>query len=246
MTARNAVVTGPARGLGEAIAARLVADGYQVVYADVDEAAGEAAARAADPGGESTLAVATDVRDLASVEACLAAAVDRFGEVDVWVNNAARTEATPFFEIDPQEWDDVLTTNLRGAYFGCRVAGGHMRERGSGSIVNLASLAGQWGRSITGVHYAASKAGIVALTRFAATALAPHGVTVNAVAPGPIDGPSVAAMPPGQVAAYVEQIPARRLGRPEEVAALVAFLASDESGFATGATYDLNGGMLMR
>jgi 3-oxoacyl-[acyl-carrier protein] reductase len=239
-------VTGPGRGLGEGIAARLVAVGYHVVYADVDEAAGAAAARAADPGGENTLVVATDVRDLTSVEACLAAAVDRFGGVDVWVNNAARTEATPFFEIDPQEWDDVLTTNLRGAYFGCRVAGAHMRERGAGRIDNLASLAGQWGRSITGVHYAASKAGIVALTRFAATALAPHGVTVNAVAPGPIDGPSVAAMPPERVAVYVQQIPAQRLGRPEEVAALVAFLASEESGFATGATYDLNGGMLMR
>ena len=129
------------------------------------------------------------MRDLASVEGCLEAAVDCFGAVDVWVNNAARTEATPFFEIDPEEWDDVLATNLRGAYFGCRVAGRHMQERGSGRIVNLASLAGQWGRSLTGVHYAASKAGIVALTRFAATTLAQQGVTVNAVAPGPIDGP---------------------------------------------------------
>jgi 3-oxoacyl-[acyl-carrier protein] reductase len=243
---RVAVVTGPGRGLGEAIAARLVADGYRVVYADVDEAAGAAAAAAADPGGVSTLAVATDVRNLASVEACLAAAIDRFGSVDVWVNNAARTEATPFFEIDPEEWDDVLTTNLRGAYFGCRVAGQHMQGRGSGRIVNLASLAGQWGRSITGVHYAASKAGIVALTRFAATALASHGVTVNAVAPGPIDGPSVAAMPPERVAGFVKQIPMQRLGRPAEVAALVAYLASEASGFATGATYDLNGGILMR
>lgn len=243
---RVAVVTGPGRGLGEAIAARLVSDGYRVVYADVDEAAGAAAAGAADPGGDSTLAVATDVRELASVEACLAAAVARFGGVDAWINNAALTKATPFFEIDPDEWDAVLTTNLRGAYFGCRVAGRHMQERGAGRIINLASMAGQWGRSITGVHYAASKAGIVALTRFAATALAPYGVTVNAVAPGPIDGPSVAAMPSELVAAYVKQIPLERLGRPEEVAALVAFLASDASGFATGATYDLNGGMLMR
>jgi 3-oxoacyl-[acyl-carrier protein] reductase len=243
---RVAVVTGPGRGLGEAIAGRLVADGYRVVYADLNAAAAGAAAAAADPRGESTLAVATDMRDLASVEGCLEAAVDCFGAVDVWVNNAARTEATPFFEIDPEEWDDVLATNLRGAYFGCRVAGRHMQERGSGRIVNLASLAGQWGRSLTGVHYAASKAGIVALTRFAATTLAQHGVTVNAVAPGPIDGPSVAAMPPERVAAYVQQIPVQRLGRAEEVAALVAHLASEASGFATGATYDLNGGMLMR
>jgi 3-oxoacyl-[acyl-carrier protein] reductase len=244
--ARIAVVTGAGRGLGEAIAARLFRDGYGVVYAERVQDAGAAAAEAADPERERTLDVRTDVRDLASVQACLDAAVERFGRVDVWVNNAARTEAAPFLEIDPQEWDDVLATNLRGTYFGCRVAGRHMQERGSGRILNLASLAGQWGRSITGAHYAASKAGIIALTRFAATALAPHGVTVNAIAPGPIDGPSVAAMPPEKVAAYVQQIPVQRLGRADEVAALAAFLASGESGYVTGATYDVNGGMLMR
>jgi 3-oxoacyl-[acyl-carrier protein] reductase len=244
--ARTAVVTGAGRGLGEAIAARLVVGGYGVVYADRDQVAAAAAAAAADPSRKRTLDVHTDVRDLASVQACLAAAVERWGEIDVWVNNAARTEAAPFFEIDPQEWDDVLATNLRGTYFGCRVAGRHMQERGSGRILNLASLAGQWGRSITGAHYAASKAEIVALTRFAATALAPHGVTVNAIAPGPIDGPSVAAMPAETVAAYAQQIPVQRLGRADEVAALAAFLASEESGFVTGATYDVNGGMLMR
>ncbi len=244
--ARIAVVTGAGRGLGEAIAARLVRDGYGVVYADIDERAGAAAAEAADPSGERTLVAPTDVRALASVEECLAGAVERWGRVDVWVNNAARTEAAPFLEIDPEAWDDVLATNLRGTYFGCRVAGRHMQGRGSGRILNLASLAGQWGRSITGAHYAASKAGIIAVTRFAATALAPHGVTVNAIAPGPIDGPSVAAMPPETVAAYARQIPVERLGQPGEVAALVAFLASEESGFVTGATYDVNGGMLMR
>jgi 3-oxoacyl-[acyl-carrier protein] reductase len=243
---RIAVVTGAGRGLGEAIAVRLVRDGYGVVYADLDPAAGAAAAAAADPGCEQTLDVQTDVRDLTSMEACLAAAIARWGRVDVWVNNAARTQAAPFLEIDPADWDDVLATNLRGTYFGCRVAGRHMQERGSGRIINLASLAGQWGRSITGAHYAASKAGIVAVTRFAATALAPHGVTVNAIAPGPIDGPSVAAMPPETVEAYAKQIPVQRLGQPEEVAALAAYLASEESGFTTGATYDVNGGMVMR
>ena len=243
---RIAVVTGAGRGLGEAIAERFVRDGYRVVYADRDQGAGAAGAVAIDPTRERTLDIGTDVRDLTSVQACLDAAVERWGRVDVWVNNAARTEAAPFLEIDPDEWDDVLATNLRGTYFGCRVAGRHMQERGSGRILNLASLAGQWGRSITGAHYAASKAGIVALTRFAAIALAPHGVTVNAIAPGPIDGPSVAAMPPEKVAAYMQQIPVQRLGRPDEVAALAAFLVSEESGFVTGATYDVNGGMLMR
>ena len=238
---RVAVVTGAARGLGQAIADRLTDDGYGVVYADLDGGAAEAAAT-----GSGSLAVELDIRELASVEACLAAAVDRHGGVDVWVNNAAVTIARSFFEIDPSEWDEVITTNLRGTYFGCRVAGPHMRDRGGGRIVNLASIAGQRGASVNGVHYAASKAGIVAITRFAASELASSGVTVNAIAPAAIEGPSVAAVPAETIEAMVKTIPVRRLGRPEEVAALVAYLASDEAGFVTGATYDINGGMLMR
>jgi 3-oxoacyl-[acyl-carrier protein] reductase len=238
---RVAVVTGAARGLGQAIADRLADDGLHVVYADVDAEGAKAAAAATN-----SLAVELDIRELASVEDCLAAAVEHHGGVDVWINNAAVTIARPFFEIEPAEWDDVLTTNLRGTYFGCRVAGLHMRERGGGRIVNLASIAGQRGASVNGVHYAASKAGIVAITRFAASELAPFGVTVNAVAPAAIEGPSVAAVPAEKIEAMVQTIPVGRLGRPNEVAALVAYLAGDEAGFVTGATYDINGGMLMR
>ena len=241
-----AVVTGAAQGLGEAIAARFIAEGYGVVYADVNVASVEQAALAADPTQERALAVELDVRRLDSVQACLDAAVERWGHVDVWVNNAARTIARPFLEIDPEEWDDVLATNLRGTYFGCRVAGTHMCERGSGRIVNLASVAGQWGRSLTGAHYAASKAGIVSVTRNAATAFAPYGVTVNAIAPAAIESPAAAAMPTEKLAAYVEEIPIARLGRPDEVAALAVFLASPDAGFTTGATYDVNGGIVMR
>jgi 3-oxoacyl-[acyl-carrier protein] reductase len=241
-----AVVTGSAQGLGEAIAARFVEDGYRVVYADVNDELNRRTAEGVDATGDLALPAHVDVRELESVQACLDAAVGRWGRVDVWVNNAALTAARPFLEIDPEEWDDVLTVNLRGTYFGCRVAGTHMCERGSGRILNVASLAGQWGRSPTGAHYAASKAGIVALTRYAATAFASHGVTVNAIAPTAIEGPAVAAMPAERIAAYAAQIPVGRLGRPEEVASIAAFLASDDAGFVTGATYDLNGGMLMR
>ena len=241
-----AVVTGAARGLGQAIADRLVADGYGVVYADLNADGSRDAAAAVDPAGASTLAVELDVRELDSVQASLEAAIERWGHVDAWVNNAAVTIARSFFEIDPSEWDDLIATNLRGTYFGCRVAGLHMRERGAGRIVNLSSIAGQRGASTNGVHYAASKAGIVAITRFAASELAPFGVTVNAIAPAAIEGPSVAAVPADQIDAMVRTIPVGRLGRPEEVAALVAFLVSDDAGFATGATYDINGGMLMR
>ena len=140
----------------------------------------------------------------------------------------------------------VLATNLRGTYLGCRVVGAQIRDRGAGRIVNLASVAGQKGASATGVHYATSKAAIVALTRHAATELAGFGVTVNAVAPAAIDGPMVSAVPPEKLEAMLRTIPIGRVGRPEEVAAVVSFLASDAAGFVTGATWDVNGGMLMR
>jgi 3-oxoacyl-[acyl-carrier protein] reductase len=184
-----------------------------------------------------------DVRELGSWERLLA----EVGPVDVLVNNAARTELRSFWEIDVEEWDDVLATNLRGTYLGCRVVGANMRERGGGRIVNLASVAGQAGRAATGTHYATSKAAIVALTRLAATELAASGVTVNAIAPAAIDSPLVHEfLSPDRIDAMVERIPVGRLGRPEEVAAAVAYLASDAAAFVTGATLDVNGGMLMR
>ncbi|MFO7571928.1 MAG: SDR family NAD(P)-dependent oxidoreductase [Gaiellaceae bacterium] len=235
----TAVVTGAARGIGEATARRLHADGYDVVLADLDI---EGAVRVAGYLGDRALALEHDVRELASWEALMA----QLDDVHVLVNNAARTEFRSFFEIDLDEWDDVLATNLRGTYLGCRVVGAHMRERGAGRIVNLASDAAFTASGGSGVHYAASKAGVVAVTRRAATELAPHGVTVNAIAPAAIDGPLARAVLRDRLEAELAEIPVRRLGRPEEVAALVSFLLSDDAGYVTGATLDVNGGVLMR
>jgi 3-oxoacyl-[acyl-carrier protein] reductase len=235
----SAIVTGGARGIGEAIGRRLHRDGYAVALTDIDV---EGAERVAAALGEGASALEHDVRDLGSWERLLAGLDD----VHVLVNNAARTEFRGFFEIDPEEWDDVLATNLRGPYLGCRVVGAALRDRGAGRIVNLASDAAFAASGGSGAHYAASKAGLVALTRRAASELAPYGVTVNAIAPAAIDGPLARQVLRDRLAEEVAEIPVGRLGRAGEVAALVSFLASDEAGYVTGATLDVNGGVLMR
>jgi 3-oxoacyl-[acyl-carrier protein] reductase len=236
---RAAIVTGAAQGLGEAIARALHARGATVVLADVKT---ELAEQVAASLGERASAVECDVRSRESLRRVL----DGAGEVDVMVNNAARTVSTPFWEIEQGEWDDVLAVNLRGVFFGCQVAGEHMRERGRGRIINLASLAGQQGGTVAGAHYAASKAGIIVLTKIVAQELAPHGVTVNAIAPAAVRTPVMDDLPADRLEAVRQRIPVGRFGEPDEVGAMAAFLASDEAGYITGATLDVNGGLLMR
>ena len=163
------------------------------------------------------------------------------------VNNAARTPSTPLWDIGTPEWDDVLAVNLRGCFFGCRIAGRHMRERGQGGrILNLASIAGQVPSAATGAHYAASKAGILALTRSFAQELAPHHITVNALAPAAVRSPALDAIDPARREALAASIPLGRFGEPHEVAAAAVYLASPGGAYVTGATLDLNGGRLMR
>jgi 3-oxoacyl-[acyl-carrier protein] reductase len=243
MEGRMALVTGAAQGLGEAIARELCGRGAHVAVADLDLEGAEALA---DELGDRALALELDVRDRASFERAFAATVERFGRVHVLVNNAARTVMRPFWEIEDDEWDDVLATNLRSVFIGCQLAGRHMQENGFGRIVNLASLAGQQGGAVAGAHYAASKAGILVLTKIVARELAPHGVTVNAIAPAAVRTPVMDALPQERVEALATTIPVGRVGRPEEVAAVVAFLASDDAGYVTGSTLDVNGGLFMR
>jgi 3-oxoacyl-[acyl-carrier protein] reductase len=209
------------------------------VLADVNV---EGAARVAASLGERARTVECDVRSKDS----LRRVIEDAGEIDVMVNNAARTVSGPFWEIPQDEWDDVLAVNLRGVFFGCQLAGEHMRERRRGRIINLASLAGQQGGTVAGAHYAASKAGIIVLTKIVAQELAPYGVTVNAIAPAAVRTPVMDDMPPDRLEAVRQRIPVGRFGEAEEVGALAAFLASDEAGYITGATLDINGGLVMR
>ncbi len=233
---RTAIVTGAGRGIGAAVARRLSADGWALVLGDLD--LGAVTLLAAELGRDARPTL-LDVRDPDSWDR----AVDLAGALDLaaLVNCAARTVVRDFFEIDPDEWDDVLATNLRGPFLGIRAIGPILRERGEGRIVNIASDSAFRGRGVTGAHYATSKAGLIALTRRAAAALAPS-VTVNAVAPGTIDGETVRELAGDRLDELAAEIPAGRLGRPEEVAALVAWLLSPDAAYVNGATLLADGG----
>lgn len=246
LSGRTAFVTGAGQGLGAAIGRGLADAGARVVLTDVDEIAADSVATQLRAAGQDCFAMKLDVRDEAAFTECFASAVKRFGSVDVIVNNAALTLATSLWDIPAEEWDEVMAINLRGTFFGCRIAGRHMRERGSGRIINLSSIAGQQASVATGVHYAASKAAILALTRSFAQELAPHGVTVNAIAPAAVRSPALDAMDDSRQRALRAAIPLGRFGDALEVVAAVVYLAADAAGYMTGATLDLNGGRLMR
>lgn len=242
-----ALVTGAAQGLGQIIAGHLHAAGYKVAITDRTEELACAAAERLDPSGKTVMALALDVKRKPDFEAALQAVLARWGGLQVAINNAAMTPTTPVMKITAEEFDEVLTVNLRGTLFGCQVFGAHMACAGYGRIINLASLAGQNGGTASGAHYASSKGAILTLSKIFARELAPSNVTVNAIAPGPMELPSVrAAVPPERLEKLIEAIPVRRLGNPDFVAELVVLLASPEADFATGATWDINGGIFMR
>lgn len=208
---KTVLVTGAGRGLGRVIAETLAKDGFRVAVSDIDSARATATAQAISAAGGQALAMALDVREKADFEQALAEIINRWGSVGVLVNNAALTRTTPLFEISPEEFSEITDVNLRGTFMGCQVFGHHFGEQRYGRIVNLASLAGQNGGAATGAHYAASKGGIVTLTKVFARDLAAKGVTVNAIAPGPLDVDLVREiLPADKLTAMVGTIPDRK------------------------------------
>ena len=241
---RTALVTGAARGIGLAIAQALGKQGASVALVDVDP---EALERAVQSIGDRALPVQADVSRRVDVQHAVAATVERLGGLDILVNNAGICPLSPFSEITESEWDQVLAINLKGAFFFCQAALPHLRQSAQrGRIINIASVAGQMGGLTVGAHYAASKAGLIGLSKSLARAVAADGVTVNCIAPGTTETDLTASWSKATQASVKAAIPLGRFARPEEVAEAVCFLASDRAGFITGATLDLNGGLNLR
>jgi 3-oxoacyl-[acyl-carrier protein] reductase len=250
MAQRVAVVTGAAGTLGSAISERLLRDGHRVVLADVRlEAARDVAARL-DPAGSQSQVVAVDVASEPSVGAMVEEAVAWGGSLDILVNNAGVAEVSrPTWEMPLEAWERTIAVDLTGIFLTCRAALPGMFERGWGLVVNISSIAGKEGK-YNPVAYASAKAGVIGLTKSVAYEVAQFGVLVNAVAPGSIWGDSTdptsparwATMTADEIEAARRRHPLGRFGRAEEVAAMVAWLASDECSFSTGAVFDLSGG----
>jgi NAD(P)-dependent dehydrogenase (short-subunit alcohol dehydrogenase family) len=243
---KTALVTGSGQGMGRAIATVLAQRGANVVINDVDAANADATADDLRQLGVETLAVPASVIDAAAVRAMVATIVERFGGLHIVVNNAGVLRPTRVIDIPEDEWDWVVDVNLKGTFLVSQAVLPVMQEQQWGRIVNISSSAGRSVSTVGGAHYTAAKAGVLGFSRHLAKEVASYGITVNAICPGLFDTEMVrATIDEARADAYARSFPIQRLGLPEEVAELVAFLSSDRAAYITGASLDINGGDLM-
>jgi len=242
-TGKVAIVTGGGQGMGRAVAQRLLEGGASVVVNDKNA---DNARKVADALGNNAVAVPGDVTIKADVDAVVEKTVETFGALDILVNNAGILFSTTLENMEEDEWDLVINVNMKGTYLFSRAVLPHMRQAGWGRIINFSSTAGKSVSTLGGPHYTAAKAGILGLTRATAKELAPFGITVNAVCPGLVTTEMVQEnVSPECLQKFLDSFPISRICEPEEVAELVAFLASDGAAYITGASLDINGGDLM-
>jgi 3-oxoacyl-[acyl-carrier protein] reductase len=241
---RVALVTGAARGIGAATALALAEAGARVALVDRDAAGIEATADAIGRAGSDALGIPADVTDAPAIERAVDVVVAEWGRLDVLVNNAGIVRDATLGKVSDDDWAATLDVNLRGAMVGTRAALRPMRAAGAGRILSATSVVARMG-NYGQTAYAASKAGIIGLTRTWARELGPLGITANAVAPGFIDTEMAKGVPAKVLDALLERTAARRMGRPEEVAAVYVFLASDLASFINGAVVGVDGGLLL-
>ncbi|RMG15556.1 MAG: SDR family oxidoreductase [Planctomycetota bacterium] len=245
LAGKAVVVTGAARGIGRATAQRFAEEGARVVVADRDGEGARAVAEAIEAAGGKAWPATVDVADPDSVEALFASVRERFGGIDTVVNNAGILADATLAKLDLEAFDRVLAVNLRGTFLVGRAAAELLREQGRGGVIlNAASVVALYG-NFGQTNYVASKAGVVGMTRVWARELGKHRIRVNAVAPGFVRTAMTETIPPEVTEGLVARIPLRRMGEPEEVAALYAFLASDDAAYITGAVLSVDGGVVV-
>ena len=246
-TKKTAVVTGAGQGMGRAVAEKFASLGARIVVNDINGIAAQVTVEGIKALGGEAVAVQGDVTSTRDSADMIAIALERYGDLHILVNNAGVLRPTKVIDIEEEEWDFVVGVNLKGTYVCSRAAVTVMRNAGWGRIVNFSSTAGKNVSTVGGAHYTAAKAGILGFTRHLAKEVAQYGITVNAVCPGLIDTEMVRdTISDTQVEEYANGFPIPRMGRPYEVAELVAFLASDRAAYITGASLDINGGDLMK
>ena len=250
-----AIVTGAGAGVGKAVALRYAREGARVVVAEIDETSGEKTTAEIAASGQQAIFVRADLSRLADIDALMKRTVSAFGRVDVLMNNAGVTKKLNFFEVTEADWDWIHAVNSKGAFFCMQAAAREMAERREGKIVNIASIAGKGFRGTSNVAYAGSKGAVIAMTRVAASQLAPYNINVNAICPGV----TRTAMYEGIVEGVAERekisvadatarmdaaIPLKRSNTPDDIAHMAVFLASDEARNITGQSFNVDGGIM--